>query len=233
MPAQRVIAHLLAHSFVFFFRLQWLRKPLMQCTNMEIARLFTYASVFCLRGNKAGGDDIKIRVQSILRRNEFQFVLFIYLILGCSLGVVEGFLFLWLEELGVSKVLMGFSLTSTCISEVPIFFVAGKEVVFVKEPKRQESKRGCFAHGSLSGNIMERLGFFPCLYLIFLCYAFRLFFYATLTGIPHWYLLPVQLLHGITYGLCWATGTAYISTLSEADIRSSLQVKVTSKRLLW
>ena len=37
------------------------------------------------------------------------------------MAVTDTFLFLWLEELGATKLLMGLALACTCLSEVVIF----------------------------------------------------------------------------------------------------------------
>jgi hypothetical protein len=51
--------------------------------------------------------------------NALHFLLF--LLMGASMAVTDTFLFLWLEELGGSRFLMGLALMCTCLSEVVVF----------------------------------------------------------------------------------------------------------------
>ena len=72
----------------------------------------------------------------------------------CSAAVTDTFLFLWLDELGASRLLMGLALCFTCLSEVLVF--------------RYEDR------------IKRALSTEWCVALILVCYGVRQTFYAVL-----------------------------------------------------
>ena len=115
--------------------------------------------------------------------------LLLFCYLGAVMGTIDGFLFLWLSHLGGSDALLGLALTVTCVAETAVFYYAGA--------------------------IQQRLGVRGCLHLVAACYITRLLWYSALPllGSP-WAVLPVQLCHGITFGLYWAVGNGYARTLA-------------------
>jgi hypothetical protein len=123
----------------------------------------------------------------------------LFLILGAIMGTIGSFLFLWLRVLGGSELLDGLALTVTCVSEVAIFYY--------------------------SGEIQMRLGGVTnCLHLVIFCYASRLICYAALPALGGaWAVLPVQLLHGVTFGLYWSVGNAFARSLAPPGLESSMQ----------
>ena len=122
------------------------------------------------------------RVFAVVSRPGVALMFFIFLVMGVSMAVTDVFLFLWLDEQGASRLLMGLALCFTCLSEV---------VVFAKE---KAIKRALSTRWSVS--------------LILLCYALRQWFYAALPALANpWTVLPVQLLHGITFGCTGAWET--------------------------
>lgn len=52
-----------------------------------------------------------------------------------------------------------------------------------------------------AGEIQARLGVDGCIHVVLSCYTLRVLYYAWLhwAGVP-WALLPIQLLHGVTFG---------------------------------
>ena len=57
-----------------------------------------------------------------------------------------------------------------------------------------------------------------------LCYVLRFIGYANLPPMPHtWVVLPVQLLHGITFGLYWTVGVSYAAASAPAGLEATLQ----------
>ena len=91
---------------------------------------------------------------------------------GWLAGIISAYLFVYLASLGGSVVLMGVSLTVTCIAEVPVFFYSGRLV-----------------------EVLGELGVFT---LTFACFTLRMLAYSLLTS-AEW-VLPVEVLHGITFG---------------------------------
>ena len=121
------------------------------------------------------------------------------LIMGFAVGTIESFLFLYLEDLGGSETLMGLTLTFTCIAETLVF--------------------------AYSGQIIHALGIQGCLNLCFFAFLVRLGSYATLKwwwGAP-WSVLPVELLHGITFGLTWSCGTAKSALITPPGLEATTQ----------
>ena len=102
------------------------------------------------RGERA----VASRVFAVVAEPDVALHFLLFLVMGASMAVTDSFLFLWLEELGGSKFLMGLALMFTCLSEV---------VVFAKEAaiKRALSTEWCVA-------------------LVLFCYGVRQVFYASL-----------------------------------------------------
>jgi MFS family permease len=124
--------------------------------------------------------------------------LLLFLLLGAVMGTIGSFLFLWLDLLGGSELLDGLALAMTCVSEVAIFYFAGE--------------------------IQARLGVTACLHLVIACYIVRLLYYAALPALGGaWAVLPVQLLHGVTFGLYWAVGNAFARSIAPRGLESTMQ----------
>ena len=64
----------------------------------------------------------------------------LFLLMGASMAVTDTFLFLWLEELGGSRFLMGLALMCTCLSEVVVF---AKEAAIKRVLSIEWSLRRC------------------------------------------------------------------------------------------
>jgi hypothetical protein len=121
------------------------------------------------------------RLLVVLALPEVTLTFLLFLLMGASMAVTDTFLFLWLDELGASRLLMGLALCVTCLSEVLVF--------------RHEAR------------IKQALSTSWCVALILLCYGLRQTFYAALPRFSSpWVVLPAQLLHGITFGLYWSVG---------------------------
>ena len=145
------------------------------------------------RGERA----VASRVFAVVAKPENALHFLLFLIMGASMAVTDTFLFLWLEELGGSKFLMGLALMFTCLSEV---------VVFAKEAaiKRALSTEWCVA-------------------LVLFCYGVRQVFYASLGRWPTpWVVLPVQLLHGVTFGLYWSVGNAFVHDIAPRGLNAAV-----------
>lgn len=124
--------------------------------------------------------------------------LLLFLLFGAVMGTMNGFLFLWLRVLDGNTLLDGLALAMTCVSETAIFWYAGR--------------------------IQGRLGTRGCLQLVASCYLARLLLYAALPFLGGaWAVLPVQLLHGITFGLLWSVGNETMRALAPPGLESSLQ----------
>jgi MFS family permease len=154
----------------------------------------------------------------------------IAVVFGYAVGSIEGFLFLFLEDLGApprphspaaaahptqrparlltpppslprtggSDSLMGLTLSVTCVAETAVFWHAGA--------------------------LLRLLGPHGATHLCFAAFLLRLACYAALPawGSP-WLVLPVELLHGLTFGLTWAAGTARCAELAPPGLEATSQ----------
>eukprot|EP00052_Salpingoeca_macrocollata_P007711 m.61657 g.61657 ORF g.61657 m.61657 type:complete len:481 (+) comp16210_c0_seq1:20-1462(+) len=120
----------------------------------------------------------------------------VVLVSGYATGVIETFLFIYLEQgLGASRTLLGLSRFMTCAAEVPLFFV--------------------------SGSIIRRLGIPATLAVVFVCYILRFTCYILLSN--PWYVLFVEPLHGFTFAIMWTASTTYASMLAPPNMAASMQ----------
>ncbi|RMZ56222.1 hypothetical protein APUTEX25_002412, partial [Auxenochlorella protothecoides] len=119
-------------------------------------------------------------------------------VMGYAMGAIESFLFLALRDLGGPPALAGLTLTVTCVAEPIVFWHARR--------------------------LQAALGRRGCLHLVFAAFLARLACYATLRGWPSpWLVLPVELLHGFTFGLAWATGTAWAAAEAPPGRKAGMQ----------
>ena len=100
-------------------------------------------------------------------------------VMGQAYGAIGAFLFLRLQELGGSPLLMGLTLAVNCAVEAPVFH--------------------------FSAAVIRRLGLVGVLVLCLSLMAVRLAFYGALES--PWPVLLVEGIHGITFALLWAAGT--------------------------
>ncbi|KAK9828635.1 hypothetical protein WJX72_001232 [[Myrmecia] bisecta] len=120
------------------------------------------------------------------------------LVMGFASGTIGGYLFLFLDELGATETLMGVAISVACLTEVPMFFFAGK--------------------------IIDKLGVKNVLNIAVGAYVLRLMCYSMLGsfGTP-WAVLPIECLHGVTFGCSWAAGTVNCARISPPGLKSTTQ----------
>jgi predicted MFS family arabinose efflux permease len=93
---------------------------------------------------------------------------------------------------------MGLSITVTCLAEVPVFH--------------------------FSGSIIKRLGVCGSADLVLAAFVVRLVAYSTMSTWPTvWLVLAVEPLHGLTFGLAWATGTAFAKSAAPPGLEATMQ----------
>ncbi|RLN71283.1 hypothetical protein BBJ28_00009656 [Nothophytophthora sp. Chile5] len=111
-------------------------------------------------------------------------VLYIVVLLaGIMGGLIDNFLFLYYFNLsGNDARLVGVIIAVETISELPLFFFSNK--------------------------IFERFGTPRCILFSLVAYGVRMIVY-TFAQNP-WVLLPIEALHGMTFGLLWAAFTNYV-----------------------
>lgn len=105
--------------------------------------------------------------------------------MGYGIGAIEGFFFLYLDDLGAHPLLMGVDLAVTCAAEAPVFF--------------------------LSSYLYRHVSVATALQIVLLAYIVRMGAYVALPLLPSpWCILPVDLLHGVTFGVGWSAGTIQV-----------------------
>ncbi|XP_072019015.1 major facilitator superfamily domain-containing protein 6-A-like [Amphiura filiformis] len=115
---------------------------------------------------------------------------------GMILGIISAYLFIFLQdELNSPHYLMGLTLTLTCVAEVPVMFYAKK--------------------------IIALLGYVNAMNLVLFTWGLRCFLYSTLQSA--FWVLPVELLHGITFGLYYPAYTSFINWISPDGMQTSVQ----------
>jgi hypothetical protein len=138
------------------------------------------------------------RLWDVVRQVDVAFRFFGFFVSGASMAITDLFLFLWLQENNSSPAVMGVALLFTCVTEVWIFYNASW--------------------------IRQRLSLDWSLILTPYCYFIRQMYYAQMFNIwsTAWSVLPVQLLHGITFGLYWSTANQFIQQISPPGLTTSM-----------
>ncbi|XP_055373887.1 major facilitator superfamily domain-containing protein 6-like isoform X2 [Condylostylus longicornis] len=126
---------------------------------------------------------------------------------GFLMTIIFYFLFWYLEELADEigqqecvesyiKILEGLDIfVQTCIGEIPFFF--------------------------FSGYILKKIGHINCMHLVLAAFAIRMFYYSLMTN--PWWVLPVEVLNGVTFGLCWTTMSSYANIIALPGTEATLQ----------
>jgi len=110
-------------------------------------------------------------------------------------AVITNFLFLYLKSMGATKTLLGLTITLTVTMEIPFFF-------FAKQ-------------------LLNRLGIRLMFVTALSAYAIRVFAYTQLTN--PWWVLPVELMHGVTFSMAWAAGVSYAVQIAPAELLATAQ----------
>ncbi|KAJ0397971.1 hypothetical protein P43SY_003879 [Pythium insidiosum] len=119
----------------------------------------------------------------ILTQRDVLMLFVLVLVIGIMAQMIDSFLFLYLFNLaGNNSNLVGIVIAVETTSELPLFFHANK--------------------------IIDRLGTPKCIFLGIAAYGIRLLFYTFISN--PWTVLPIEALHGVTFGLVWAAFTNYV-----------------------
>jgi len=145
----------------------------------------------------ASQDSIAVRLWRVVRDPAVALRFFLFLMSGASMTITDLYLFLWLEDLGGTPATMGAALFCTCVCEVAVFYNGAK--------------------------IKKALTLDWCLALVPFCYFIRQFYYWLLPAFGNpWAVLPVQFLHGVTFGLYWSTANDFIQDISPFGLSASM-----------
>lgn len=116
-------------------------------------------------------------------------------IVGALTGLIWNYQFWYLQDLGASQTLMGLTVAVQCIiAEVPFFFFAGW---FIKT-----------------------FGYFYCLSCVFSAFALRFGLYCVLED--PWFVLPIEVLHGVTFAVFYSSMTGYASNFAPPGTEATM-----------
>ena len=114
------------------------------------------------------------------------------------MGIIDGYLFVYLDDLGAPATVMGACLATICAIELPVFMY--------------------------SGAILNALGHTGALNVALGAFCVRLAAYSVLNFAPSpWFVVPVELLHGLTFGIAWSAGVNYCKTMAPIGLEATAQ----------
>jgi len=124
-------------------------------------------------------------------------LLFLFLVFagGAGQAVIHNYLFLYMNDLGASKTMMGFALTIATISELPMFFFAD---LFLT----RWSAKGLLVLGAM----------------MYVVRAMALSY----VNVP-WMILFTQLFHGLTFSAMWVAGVSYADEIAPPGLGATAQ----------
>lgn len=131
----------------------------------------------------------------IIDNRQWLLFLAVVFISGMCMAIVSNFLFLYMNDLGASKTLMGLALTFATISELPILFY--------------------------SNRLLNRWGARGLMLIALSAYVVRALAY-TVVPDPRMF-LAVQLLHGLTFSGMWVAGVSYAYSMAPDGFGATAQ----------
>jgi len=114
---------------------------------------------------------------------------------GIGLSMIHHYLFLFMDGLGASSLLMGWTLTAGTVSELIVMYY--------------------------SDRLLSKWGARRLLLFSLIALSFRMFAYGIVKN-PGW-VLVIQLLHGPTFAALWIAGVAYVSEIAPVGLRNTSQ----------
>ncbi|XP_071949596.1 major facilitator superfamily domain-containing protein 6-like [Antedon mediterranea] len=134
-------------------------------------------------------------IYNVLCQAEILIFLLVVIVMGMCFGITSTFLFVYINDLNGDHMLMGLTLVTTCLSEIPFLY--------------------------FSGRLIDFLGHQNVIYLTLLCYSLRFLGYSLVRN-PYLVLI-VEPLHGVTFGAFWAAMRMYASIISPPGMAATLQ----------
>jgi len=131
----------------------------------------------------------------LLSNRAWLLFLFLVFVGGAGGAVIHNYLFLYMNELGASKTMMGVALSIATVSELPVLFYANRLLA-------RWSAKGLFVFGTL----------------IYVVRALALSF----IQMP-WMILITQLLHGLSFAAIWVSGVSYTDEISPPGLGATAQ----------
>jgi PPP family 3-phenylpropionic acid transporter len=133
--------------------------------------------------------------RSLLANQSWLLFLFLVFVGGAGQAVIHNYLFLYMNDLGASKTMMGFALTIATISELPMFFFAGRIITRL-------TAKGLFVFGTI----------------MYILRAMALSFIN-----EPWIILLTQIFHGLTFSAMWVAGVSYANEIAPPGLGATAQ----------
>ncbi|KAL4096286.1 hypothetical protein PRIC1_009647 [Phytophthora ramorum] len=161
----------------------WCFNMVLILSSVSLFLLLTYVPNFQHEAEHHEKGELVKSLKAILRQHDVLLLFVIVILAGILGGLIDNLLFLYLFHLsGDNPHIVGVVIAVETLSELPFFFHANK--------------------------IIERFGTPKCILASLIAYGIRMFTYAF---VQHpWLVLPIETLHGLTYGLLLAAFTNYI-----------------------
>ncbi|KAL4431140.1 hypothetical protein ABPG75_006396 [Micractinium tetrahymenae] len=118
-------------------------------------------------------------------------------ILGFGHGIIGGFLFMHLAEMGGSELLMGAVLTANALPELPAFFYFGR--------------------------ILSAIGMYTVLFTATATLGLRIWAYSLLPRIGLNWIMPIEALHAVTYACGWSASAVNSSKIAPPGLEGTTQ----------
>jgi len=123
-------------------------------------------------------------------------VMFVYLLLAGALSsTIEAYVWWFVQDLGGSHAIFGLMAVVWCLSEAPVML--------------------CCPY------LVERVGHIPSQFVVFAAYTLRFGCYFFLVN--PWWILLIDMLHGLTFGLHLLAFTGFVAKVSPRGVQSSMQ----------
>lgn len=136
----------------------------------------------------------------LVTRRDFIFFIISILFLAVTTGSVNNFFSLYMDGLGAGEGAIGLAWSIAALSEIPIMLI--------------------------SGTITRRIGENGLIKIAFITYTFRWLVYS-LIQVPA-LVLPLQLLHGLSYGTFQVGGVTYVNNRTPKSMRTTGQAIFTT-----
>jgi MFS transporter, PPP family, 3-phenylpropionic acid transporter len=134
-------------------------------------------------------------VRLLFANRSWMLFLVMVFIAGIGMATINNYLFVYMQSLGASKSLMGFALTVSTLSEIPVMF--------------------------FSDRLLRRFGARGMLVIAMTTIGLRLIGYS-LTSQP-WVVLLIQLCHGLTFAAIYTAGVYYADQIAPPGMKATTQ----------
>ncbi|CAG0881978.1 unnamed protein product [Darwinula stevensoni] len=148
------------------------------------------------------GKTMTREVLTVLIKPEVLLFLLAVFTIGACTGLLWNFLFIYVNDLGEQnddknmKLLMGLIMAVQCfLGELPFFF--------------------------LSGKILKRTGHSHALSIVLLVFGLRFIIYSYL--VDPWWVLPVEVSQGFTFGIFYSAMTSYAYVICSSQVAATMQ----------